>query len=312
MRAWVLLLVLGSACCAREQPDLRLLTRSSDNLEITASPGQVIELDGASAGCVKKTSLTLFNAGNASARFSAASNSDEIVVLDGPRSVAPGERLSLELNLIPGDGATLLEAELTIDMQGAQALRFELRALVFSHDFEAPRFDFGAVEVGTTWALAYSGGVSGLTGDFSFQDGGVRFSPTSLGPQVQVGSVDSLSHCPALARTALLGTGVISALTGPASVDFGEVAIGASAELEVTLQNHSFSPVLPETPGDAFAVVSAEEGTGYRDDTGELRSTPVKLRLRFAPQLAGGRTTQLRLFARSSTLAIDLYGRGVP
>ena len=186
MRACVALLVLSLASCAREQPDLRLLTRSSFNLETTASPGDVVELDGALASCAKKTSLTLLNAGNATARFSAVSSSS----------------------------------------------------------------------------------------DFSFRDGSVRFSPTSLGPKVQVGSVDSLNQCPALARTALLGTGVISALTGPACVDFGEVAVGASAELEVTVENLSFSPVLPEAPGDAFSVVSAEEGTGYRDDTGQLRSTP--------------------------------------
>ena len=140
MRACVALLVLSLASCAREQPDLRLLTRSSFNLEITASPGDVVELDGALASCAKKTSLTLLNAGNATARFSAVSSSSEIVVLDGPRSVAPGERLSLELNLIPAEGpSTLLESELTIDTQGAQPLRFKLRALVFSHDFEAPR-----------------------------------------------------------------------------------------------------------------------------------------------------------------------------
>ncbi|MDP2271463.1 MAG: hypothetical protein Q8K32_12070 [Archangium sp.] len=288
------------------------MTRSAANLEVTANAGDVVELDGALASCVKKTSLTLLNAGNATARFSAASSSTEIVVLEGPRTVAPGERLSLELNLIPADGAaTLLESELTIDTQGAQPLHFKLRALVFSHDFETLRFDFGAVEVGTTRAVAYSGGVSGLTGDFSFQDGSVRFSPTSLGPQVQVGSADWLSHCPALARTALLGTGVISALTGPTGVDFGEVAVGATAELEVTVHNLSFSPVLPEALGAPFAVVSAEDGTGYRDDTGAPKGTPVKLRLRFAPQLAGEQATQLRLVAGSSTLLLAVRGGGV-
>ncbi len=312
MRAWVVLLVLAS--CGGERPDLRLLTRSPDNGEVTVSPGGVVELDAALASCVKKTHLTLLNAGNATARFSASSSSPEIVVLDGQRSVAPGERLPLELNLVPAeDSASILDSELTIDIEGGRPLHFKLSALVFTSDFERPRFDFGAVEVNTTRAIAYSGGMSGLSGDFSSaQQDCVRFSPTSLGPQVQWGSADLLSHCASLARTPVLGIGVTSALTGPPGVDFGEVAVGQTAELDVTVQNLSFSPVLPEAPGDVFSVVSAEEGTGYRDDTGELRSTLVKLRLRFAPQLAGGRTTQLRLFAGSSTLPITLRGVGVP
>ncbi len=80
----------------------------------------------------------------------------------------------------------------------------------------------------------------------------------------------------------------------------------------MTVQNLSFSSVLSEPLSDVFSVISAEKGTGYRDYTGLLRITPVKLRLRFAPQLAGERTTQLRLLAGSSPRVILLRGVGVP
>ncbi|MDP1823507.1 MAG: hypothetical protein Q8L48_09700 [Archangium sp.] len=310
MRAWLtMMLVLVSCRPADSSPELRLLW-AQDGISTSSDSGEV-PLDPVTSGCSRESRLQLQNVGAAAATLSVSTSSPLVTVLDAPATLAPGEAGELTLLVSARfEQSNFVESGLTIEAEG-RAFQFHLKALVFLGEWDLPGpFDFGAVEVGARRSLPGTS-LAELSGAFSQSNGALWFAPRAVGRHVLSVHPGFALNCPDL-RVALIGEGVAAVLTGPTSVNFGDVVVGNAVEFDVPVQNLSFDEVQVAVSGPGFTLASpvTSPSVATRNDVGALVPGTLTQRVRFSPGTPGPAAGQLELTAGSGRLLIPVHGAG--
>lgn len=289
-------------------PELRLI---SSGIWTSVGDGERVDLGPVSSGCSMLTRVPIQNVGLGEARFQVSMSSSEIEVLSAPSELNAGEQGELELMVKAFEPeSTFIRAPLTIDIEGQQSIEFELESLVVTAEWDVPRWiDFGGVEVGDT-RVSSDTKLTEVGGDFSREP--LRFSPRSLGPQRFDTQYANLLRCPFISHVTLLGDGVESVLTGPTELDFGDVAVGSTAERDVVVTNYSLD-FLTTQVNAPFAVVSDGWPNGATRGPYQVLvpATPT-VRVRFAPSAMGPVNQDLTVSAGTKTLTIPVRGNGAP
>ena len=304
---------LGKCDC--HGPEEVRLVGTVDGALTTIDTGATFILEPVTRGCGRKTNLSLRNSGRVSLTVRATVDSPNIVLLNAPTVLRAGQSASLELLARSDEPMSFIETELTIASAGNLPLqRFTLRAQVNEPDAELSRtIDFGGVQLGARRSLSGSL-VRGLSGDFQMTGAGVEFAPSGVGRQQLEATYDSLLDCPSLNKVTVVGDGVPAVLTGPATIDFGGVAVGSSADLDVDLRNYSFVGFRAElsTVGSPNYAVVIEpiSPSASRSSTGALVPATSQLRVRFSPSSQGAVLQELAVISGAHTLLIPVRGTG--
>jgi hypothetical protein len=289
-------------------PELRLI---SSGIWTSVGPGERVDLGPVSLGCSTRSRVPIQNVGLSAARFQVSISSSEIEVLSAPSTLNAGEQGELELMIKAFEPeSSFIRAPLIIDIEGQPSIEFELEALVVNGEWDVPRWiDFGGVEVGDT-RITSDTKLTEIGRDFSREPLG--FSPRSLGPQRFDTQYADLLRCPFISHVTLLGDGVESVLTGPTDLDFGDVAVGSSAERDVVVTNYS-RDFLTTQVNAPFTVVSDGWPNGAtRGPYLVLVPATPTVRVRFAPNAMGSVSQDLTVSAGTKTLTIPVRGNGVP
>lgn len=316
VRAWVAwaVLVAAAATGCREGN----LHRAPANLN--ALP-HAVDFGPAALGVSKNSKVLLRNDGRAPMSITGLrSTSATVEILDSNFLLEGGEEREIEVLFTPeveGPMRGLLYVEtdaaetgeggvLPIDMSG-----LGVKSIV---ETTARDLDFGAVELHTVkvesfevrnttevdapFTLTIGGGdadqfSSSLVGTHVLAPGEVRevpiaYAPSRLGVASAVMHMERCAGCEPV-RVTLTGTGIASRLEiTPLTVDFGRVAVGATAYEEVTVRNLGNEPLTFEgaaLQGDANGAVKIESVTAH---SGQLAvGATARISVSFTPTYNG-------------------------
>ncbi|RKI65905.1 choice-of-anchor D domain-containing protein, partial [Corallococcus sp. AB049A] len=310
---WLVLAVLVAAT-ACERP-----TSQQARTGFAARP-ELLEFGPAAVGRTKTLKLRLANQGRASYRVEGARSSLPNVSVPAfdAFTLTAGEEHELEVRFTPDvEGAVQGQLELFTDASGGAATQVPVSGRGVKALVEVPEtaLDFGNVNLGlvemrevtvrnpsdveSPLVLSVEGsdadqfsagaGLPSTLAPHETRRVAVAFSPVRLGNAVAALHVAVCDGCEPAVVT-LTGTGVASALeVTPLRVDFGRVAVGATAEERITVRNQGTEPlsykgaVLLEDPSGVFKVVNAP---ALPSDV-LLPGAVVELRVAFTPKATG-------------------------
>ncbi|WP_235685669.1 MULTISPECIES: choice-of-anchor D domain-containing protein [Corallococcus] len=285
-----------------------------------AARPEVLEFGAAAVGRTKTMTLRLTNQGRASYRVEGARSSLANVSIPAfePFTLSSGAEHELEVRFTPDvEGAVQGQVEVLTDASGEAAAQVPVngrgvKALV---EVTESALDFGNVNLGlvemrevtvrnpsdveSPLVLSVAGadadqfsagaGLPSSLAPHETRKVPVAFSPVRLGTAQAALQVTVCDGCePALVT--LTGTGVASMLeVTPLRVDFGRVAVGATAEARITVRNQGNEMLryqgasLLEDPSGVFQVVSAP----VLPNDALLPGAMVELRVAFKPVATG-------------------------
>ncbi|RKG70798.1 choice-of-anchor D domain-containing protein [Corallococcus exercitus] len=311
---WLVLAVAVAAGTACERP-----TSQQARTGFAARP-ELLEFGAAAVGRTKAMKLRLANEGRASYRVEGARSSLPNVSVPAfePFTLTAGAEHEIEVRFTPDvEGAVQGQLELLTDASGGAAAQVPVSGRGVKALVEVPEtaLDFGNVNLGlvemrevtvrnpsdveSPLVLSVEGsdadqfsagaGLPSTLAPHETRKVPVAFSPVRLGNAEAALHVAVCDGC-APAVVALTGTGVASALeVTPLRVDFGRVAVGATAEERITVRNQGNEPlsykgaVLLEDPSGVFKVVSAPALPNDLLPPGAV----VELRVAFTPVAFG-------------------------
>jgi len=317
-------------------------TQSTGSKSLSASPSNV-SFGSVSVGSTSTQSVTLTNSGSASVTVSQATVSGTaFTVTKGTplSSIAPGQSATLQIQFAPSSSGNLTgsftvasdatNSPTTVYLAGTGGATSQLTASPGS-------LSFGNVNVGVSPSLGitltnsgnsnvtissvntsgagYS--ASGVGSNTTLTPGqtttlNVTFAPTAAGSVT--GSVSVASNASNSPTTiALTGAGVsaTSQLTAsPSSLSFGNVNVGVSPSLGITLTNGGNSNVTISSVNTSGAGYSA---SGVGSNTTLTPGQTTTLNVTFAPTAAGSVTGSVSVAsnASNSPTTIALTGAGV-
>ena len=317
-------------------------TQSTGSKSLSASPSNV-SFGSVSVGSTSTQSVTLTNSGSASVTVSQATVSGTaFTVTKGTplSSIAPGQSATLQIQFAPSSSGNLTgsftvasdatNSPTTVYLAGTGGATSQLTASPGS-------LSFGNVNVGVSPSLGITltnGGNSNVTissvntsgAGYSASGVGsnttltpgqtttlnVTFAPTAAGSVT--GSVSVASNASNSPTTiALTGAGVsaTSQLTAsPSSLSFGNVNVGVSPSLGITLTNGGNSNVTISSVNTSGAGYSA---SGVGSSATLTPGQTATLNVTFAPTAAGSVTGSVSVAsnASNSPATISLSGSGV-
>ncbi|WP_223634822.1 choice-of-anchor D domain-containing protein [Corallococcus sp. EGB] len=311
---WLLLAVAVAAGTGCERP------HSQQARTGFAARPELLEFGAAAVGRTKTMTLRLANEGRASYRVEGARASLPNVTITAfePFTLTAGAEHELEVRFTPDvEGAVQGQLEVFTDASGGAATQVPVSGRGVKALVEVPEtsLDFGNVNLGlvemrevtvrnpsdveSPLVLSVEGpdadefsagsGLPSTLGPHETRKVPVAFSPVRLGNAEAALRVAVCDGCePAEVR--LTGTGVASALeVTPLRVDFGRVAVGATAEERITVRNQGTEPLsykgasLLEDPSGVYKVVSSP---ALPNDL-LLPGAAVELRVAFTPAASG-------------------------
>jgi hypothetical protein len=302
-------------------PEFLLVWTDFSGALIASESGATIQLPSTSARCWSTRTLGIRNVGRASGTFVLSPPSAQFQYDAGPYVLGPAEQVTFDLRIdASGEPLAVLTHELRLEKDldecspGSTAT-FTLSSQVVVSSLDGPVIDFGAVVLGDSKRLEMAN-VSGLSGDYSADDGGVRFAPMREGTQSIRADWTSDSQClPIAAR--LIGDGVADPFgASPASIDFGATPIGTQVERDVEFEVWTTDQPVPRlsalTSSDYSFVERWSESTApLRGDAGLSPARHV-LTLRFQPTQAGAQSGALEFAIGNRLRTIPFRGVGGP
>ncbi|RKH48996.1 choice-of-anchor D domain-containing protein [Corallococcus llansteffanensis] len=314
-----------------------------------AARPELLEFGASAVGRTKTMKLRLANQGRASYRVEGARSSLPHVSIPPfePFTLSSGAEQEIEVRFTPDvEGAVQGQLEVLTDASGEAVATVPVTGRGVKALVEVPEtaLDFGNVNLGLvemrevtvrnpsdvesplvlsvqgTDADQFSAG-SGLPSSLAPHETRkvpVAFSPVRLGTAEAALHVTVCDGCEPAVVT-LTGTGVASMLeVTPLRVDFGRVAVGATAEERITVRNQGNEPLsytgaaLLEDPSGVFQVVSAPPLVNDVLPAGGV----VELRVAFTPKASGkARTGRVEVAVRkpgttSPGPKVSLVGEG--
>ncbi|QAT86723.1 putative lipoprotein [Corallococcus coralloides] len=311
---WLVLAWVVAAATACERP-----TSQQARTGFAARP-ELLEFGAAAVGRTKTMTLRLANQGRASYRVEGARSSLPNVHVPAfePFTLTAGAEHEIEVRFSPDvEGAVQGQLELFTDASGGAATQVPVSGRGVKALVEVPEsaLDFGNVNLGlvemrevtvrnpsdveSPLVLSVEGadadqfsagaGLPSTLAPHETRKVPVAFSPVRLGNAEAALHVAICDGCEPAVVT-LTGMGVAGALeVTPLRVDFGRVAVGATAEERITVRNLGSEPLsykgasLLEDPSGVFKVVSAPALPNDVLAPGAV----VELRVAFTPAAAG-------------------------
>lgn len=280
-------------------------------------------------------SVTLANTGTRTIHITGLKTTSDFTVANACTTLVPGQSCTLTVTFTPQTTGTRISA-LEIASDASTALDFISllgTASPSTLNFSPTSLDFGTVAVGTTSTLPVQVTNSGstpatfnsitATGDYTVNAGcpatlaartsctlQVTFKPTQS--DTRTGTLKIASSVSTLPLTVpLTGIGAQSHLTAaPSSLNFGSLALTASANLPVTLTNTGNATIT----NLALAITGDYALTTPCASSTLAAGATCTATLTFTPTTLGTRTGALTITSSDSTspLTLPLTGIGVP